>query len=194
MWPQAVILATKRVRSGPAFRGGITSYAKTRREILRLLGDTSVDLVTTMVDVYGLPEDFPGYTTRPASPPEGKVAHLEQAIRADIDNPRFLPYLSLHEFEALLFTEPQAIVTKVLAVRDGDRVRRLEFIGSGVRTSEEIDDGPETAPSKRISACLREYDKVRHAPLITHAIGLVRIREACPHFDGWLRRLEELGR
>lgn len=54
------IISTKRVKSGPSFKGGIPSYAKVRKELKRLLGDSSAALVTTMVDFYGLPGSFPG--------------------------------------------------------------------------------------------------------------------------------------
>ena len=58
------IIATKRIKSGPSFKGGMPSYPKVRREILRLLGDSSAALVTTMIDFYGLRTSFPGRRVR----------------------------------------------------------------------------------------------------------------------------------
>lgn len=52
-------LVTKRVKSGPSFKGGVTSFGKFDRDVRRLLGDRNA-LVTTMLDYNGLPGDFPG--------------------------------------------------------------------------------------------------------------------------------------
>jgi hypothetical protein len=57
-------------------------------------------------------------------------------------------------------------------------------------TPEEIDDSPATAPSKRVEALVRGYEKPLLGVLAILEIGLVRIRAESPHFDGWLGRLE----
>ncbi len=100
------ILATRRVKSGGHFKGGATSYAKVQGDLHRLLKDTGAERITTMLDYYGLPDDFPGLTDRPTGTCYQRVEHVERAFQADIAHPRFLPYLALHEFEALLFTDP----------------------------------------------------------------------------------------
>jgi len=61
----ATILATKRVKDGPNFKGGVTNFAKFRNDARRLLSSAGDALVTTMVDYYGLPSDFPGMASRP---------------------------------------------------------------------------------------------------------------------------------
>lgn len=66
--------------------------------------------MTTLIDYYGLPADFPGVSTLPDASPHQKVAHLEQAFAQDIGDARFLPYLMLHGFEAFLFVQPEFIV------------------------------------------------------------------------------------
>jgi hypothetical protein len=58
---------------------------------------------------------------------------------------------------------------------------------------EDINDHPKTAPSKRIVAAMRGYQKTFHGPLIACEIGLSAIRQNCPHFDAWLQKLERLG-
>lgn len=57
---QPVIIAKKRVNSGGKFKGGVPRYPKVRNEIVRLLGDFSAVIVTTMLDYYALPPSFPG--------------------------------------------------------------------------------------------------------------------------------------
>ena len=42
-------------------------------------------------------------------------------------------------------------------------------------------------------ALVRNFWKSRHGPLISKRIGIQAIRQACPHFDSWLAKLEGLG-
>jgi hypothetical protein len=77
-----------------------------KRDLQRLLADTGAERITTMLDYYGLPDDFPGLANRPSGNCYQRVEHVERAFQGDIAHPRFLPYLALHEFEALLFTDP----------------------------------------------------------------------------------------
>ena len=57
---------------------------------------------------------------------------------------------------------------------------------------EDIDDGPMTAPSKRLREVFAAYQKPLHGPLAVAAIGIDRIRAVCPHFHHWLTRVEAL--
>src|SRR5580704_9718186 len=105
------ILVTKRAKNGPNFKGGVTNFAKFQNDIRRILNSAAGALVTTMLDYYGLPNDFPGMATRP---PNGnslqRVIHVETEIARKIEAPaNFLPFLALHEFEAWLFSDPAEI-------------------------------------------------------------------------------------
>jgi hypothetical protein len=91
---------TKRTKSGQTFKGGIVSYEQVKGDIQKLLGDSSAALVTTMIDYYDLPNNFPGKASLPKGTPYDRVRHLEKAFANDIGHPRFLPFLVLHEFEA----------------------------------------------------------------------------------------------
>ena len=189
--PTPVLVVTSVVRGGPSFRGGLGSYARAKRDIQRLLGDSDVVAVTTMYDLYGLPRDFPGYATRPARSGSDKAAHLEAALDRDIDHCRFRAYLQLHEFEALLFVDPKRTDAQFPGA---GCLADLRAIRAAFGSPEEIDDGPETAPSKRLRALYPGYQKPLHGPLVTQQVGLERLRRECPHFAGWLRWLESLGR
>ena len=57
---------------------------------------------------------------------------------------------------------------------------------------EDVDDGPTTAPSKRLESHLGDYQKTAMGPLVLHDAGLDVIRAACPRFHAWLERLESL--
>lgn len=183
------LIVTKKPTSGAVSRGGITRYAQVRRDIVHLLRDSSAALVTTLIDYYGLPADFPGMSTLPDGSPYQKVAHLEQALTQDINNNRFLPYLIIHEFEAFLFAQPRVIM-QTFAQRGS--VERVFGDLSSFASPEEINDGQHSHPAARIQRHFRQYRKPIHGPIIVEKIGLPAIRATCPHFDAWMRRLERL--
>lgn len=187
--PIPVLLKTKRTKSGQTFKGGLTSYAKARADIFALLGDSSAVAVTTMVDFYGLPRDFPGYETCPAGTPYERVRYAQQHWSENIGDPRFLPFLVLHEFEALLFTDTDAIAK---ALPDYDVAGPLAIVRQQATSPEEIDERPQTHPSAHILRCAPGYQKPVDGPLVAMEIGLSSIRSQCPHFDAWVTLLEQL--
>ena len=182
------IATTKRVKSGPDFKGGIISYERVRNDIIRLLRDTNAACVTTMFDLYGLPSEFPGKSTA-SGDPYAKVRTVEQAFEQDINHPRFLGNLILHEFEGLLFIEPSQIAR---TLNQPPKEQTLQEIRNAFHTPEEINDSRLTSPSKRIINIFPQYQKVVHGNIISRRIGMNAIRENCPHFDEWVTRLEEL--
>lgn len=187
---RAILISTKRIKSGEKFKGGVTSYPQVRREVWNLLNDTGAAGVTTMMDYYGLPTDFPGLASQPRERScYERVTHLEEAFREDIGHRMFLPYLSLHEFEALLLVAPEEI-EKASPGKPGAARLIAEVARFG--SPEEVNDGPETHPSARIRQAVPTFQKRLHGPVVASRIGLEAIRKRCRHFDDWLRRLENL--
>jgi hypothetical protein len=182
------IVNTKIVKSGPNFKGGILSYRQVKSDLVKLLGDTSACCVTTMFDLYGLPEEFPGRNDAPTEPYK-KVKHVEEAFDHDIDHKRFLSNLILHEFEGLLFTKPMEIA---IALNEPNKEHELVNIKAFFQTPEEINDNPKTAPSKRLENLFPKYNKPYYGMVISKRIGIAAIREACPHFHNWVSKLEGL--
>lgn len=143
------------------------------------------DFVTSMVDFYG----FRGKQ-------QMRVAELEhaldEAVRAvlGVQAYKVIPYIQLHEFEALLFSLvfAFAIIKKVTP----GMVCELRKILDRHGPPENINDHYSTCPSRRILAVFPDYDKVRHGILVAQEIGLEKMREECPRFDRWLKRLEGL--
>ncbi len=180
------ILETSRVKSGQRFKGGVTTFAKVKRDLLSLLGDTSAAAVTTLIDYYGLPKDFPGLHDRPPGGARVRVEHVEDAFKSALNHPRFIPHLTLHETEAWVFVSPGAYESV-----SGTAAQKLQRIRSMCGGAENIDDGPETAPSKRILEVIPRYAKPIDTPQALQAIGVEAIRLACPHMDAWLRLLQE---
>lgn len=185
------LLMTKRVKDGANFKGGVTNFAKFRNDTQRVLNSSGNAVVTTMLDYYGLPDDFPGMASRPApGTPQQRVRHVEAAIAEHFGSPpNFLPFLALHEFEAWLFcsgTELAGVMTEPA------KQAELAAIRAGVSSPEEINEVPQTSPSHRIVSLFPGYRKAVHGPIAAGRIGLEKIRTECPHFDGWLRQLEDL--
>jgi len=185
-----VVLKTRHLPGRSAEKGGSVPYPRIRRELLGLLRDSSAVAVTTMYDFYALPRDFPGYVTLPVGSGAQRVAHLEAALREDLANRRFYPYLQLHEFESLLFADVEKTHTALLGNRQ--QLEALRAITREFPAPEDIDEGRTTAPSKRLQAVFPAYQKVSDGPSITLEIGLERLRAACPHFNTWLTWLEML--
>jgi hypothetical protein len=176
--------------------GRRTKYERVRKFIVNTIRHRERKNVyfTTLFDLYALPSDFPGKAenVRNSADPTPYVLALQQAFEANINYHRFIPYLQLHEYETMLLSDPEAFA--VSFVNCEEEIRRLKEVAASEPTIEHIDDGRDTAPSKRIIAILPEYEgrKATAGPDIAELIGVGKIRAACPHFDRWLVRLESI--
>ncbi len=178
------------------YKGGMTNYQKAKKDVtLWMKEDDNPDsYFTTMFDLYALPEDFPGFeqAARMADP-YARVQHLEHAFWEDFDkHPRFVPYIQLHEFEALLFSDLTGFAR--VFVKEVAEIHELQRIRAGFQTPEDINDGEETAPSKRIIRVIPAYEgeKATAGPLIASAIGIATLTRECRHFRESLEKLTQL--
>jgi hypothetical protein len=198
VWADVRAVETGR-RRGLIFRGGLREYGKLRGDLVRWMKQDDHPEVhfTTMIDLYGLAalaDPFPGWeSTRAIRDPYRKAATLEAAWAGDIGHGRFVPYLQVHEFEALLLASPRHL--EVEFVGRSHAIRRLEAMVAEFDSPELIDEGRETCPSKRIIAQLPEYEglKASAGPIVAAKIGLEFLRSRCRHFNEWLSTLENLG-
>lgn len=180
-------------------RGGIRGWPSVRTDVLRHLREDRGCIATTMVDYYRLPEDgpgaWPGRGDIVAHGVPGKAAAVENALAQDVgremgsgfDRRRFVPYVVMHEFEALLFSDCGRFGA---GIGRPDLESRFQAIRDAFPNPEEIDDSPLTAPSKRVEELVPGYRKPLLGTLAALEIGLPRMREDCPGFAGWLGRLE----
>jgi len=186
------VLTSKDKRAAKEYRGGLLSYEKAKKDIQNWLKEDkrSECRFTTMFDLYALPNDFPGHSEAQREADKyRRVELLESAMAQDINAPRFIPYIQLHEFEALILADPQQLEWEYLE-HNGAINNLKEMVDS--QNPELINDGPTTAPSKRIIAEIPEYDKVTAGVAVADKIGLQTLRQKCRHFDEWLTRLENL--
>jgi len=189
-----------RVVGKPGHKGG-NKFATVLRELKALLRQEPGSVVTMFFDYYGLPGDWPRLRDAKGRDPEHVPEILEpaiaeavaQAIGDDFNPRRFIPYIQMHEVESLLFAGP-AEMAEIFQRSDLE-----SSFAEIVRTCggcERINDGPQTAPSKRIQNLYPNYKKGRsvnaHAYRIAQHIGINRIREKCPHFNEWISKLEQL--
>lgn len=174
------------VETSRGHRGGVTSYAKIKPQIDRACKQSSNPYVTTMFDLFRLPNDFPGMDSIPNGG-DGfvKASHLEQALGNDIGCRRFIPNLMVHEFEALLYSDPD----KFSNWFPSSAVQTIQSDRNRYDTPEHINEGAMTSPSKRLERCCRGYEKPIHGTLISMDIGLDRIRAECKHFNAWIDTL-----
>ncbi|MBF0109848.1 MAG: DUF4276 family protein [Magnetococcales bacterium] len=185
-----IVLWTKRMLSGGGFRGGVSNWNQIRKNLQPLTRDTNA-WVTTLLDVHGLPEDFPGYRNAFGSGhPRDKVIALQERFGIEVGHPRFIPFLALHEFEAWLFSSPKTVAEHFGATSLIDKVSKaVQEAGE----PELINHGEQTHPKARLQGMGCGYKETSDGPTLMGKIGIPAIRKACPHFSGWLDRLESLG-
>jgi hypothetical protein len=191
-----------RVVGKPGHKGG-NKFVTVKRELRNLLGQEPNSTVTMLFDYYGLTDDWPGKTDAKGKDPVEAPKIVEQAIavvmQADLDNSynptRFIPYIQMHEIEALLFAGPKEMAQ---VFGNPGLAARFEKIVRDCGGCENINDKPDTAPSKRIRKLYPNYRKGSgvnaHAYRIAQHIGVERIRQQCPHFDEWMTKLEQIKR
>ncbi len=127
-------------------RGGLVSYSKAKADIKTWMKEDrrAECRFTTMFDLYALPGDFPGYAdARRENDPYRKVQVLEDALKEDIDDRRFIPYIQLHEFEALILADAGKLDWEYLD-HDAPIRRLVDMVGN--QNPELIDDTPEGRP------------------------------------------------
>jgi len=181
-------VTTKSVLSGSDYKGGYIPYQKFKKQIHNLLNDSSATVVTTMIDYYKLPSDFPESKILIESDCVKRVKAVEASLSEDINNSKFIPYIQLHEFEALIFSDP-SVITNYFS-HDKKMINQINKIKAQFTTPENINlDNP---PSRQLLRLFPDYDKVVAGTAISLETGLEKIRQECPHFNEWIEKLESL--
>lgn len=178
-------------KKGEIFRGGLIKYGKLRKDLVNWLNQDKTAVVTTMVDLYALPPDFPGRQAgKGIVNPRERVAHLEREFGNDVNCIRFMPHIQLHEFETILFTDIGRLSDYYPQHQHG--INNLIAEAAHFQNPELINEGKTTAPSKRILREVPSYEKVLAGSVVALELGLPLIRQKCIHFDAWLIALEQL--
>ena len=182
IYVQPIIHKTKRTPT-KSFRGGVSKYEPIKNEIIKLCQDPNC-IVTTMFDYYAMPEDTPAITYSEIDIYK-RVDFIENAVNKDIGCENLIFNLILHEFEALLFSEPQAFEH----ITNDKAVKQLQAIRNSAETPEHINNSVETAPSKRIASVVDNYSKVRQGIIVAKHIGIDKMLSECKHFSAWINKI-----
>lgn len=186
-----IIIQTARSANGTKHRGGGISIRTVTDDLRRLLQGFQNGFVTSFYDFYGFADRKAGET----------AAQLEARIAAESGRPgNLIPYIQLHEFEALLLSDAATAAHYFQAPKIEPLLSRVVTKCGG---AEEVNDGTTTAPSKRLEMWTKKHaplsmqftsdTKVRHGAALAERLTLPVIRNACPRFDKWVARLEMLG-
>jgi hypothetical protein len=196
LWHKDIYL-TPIVLGVPGHKGGNVKYSRVKRDILLQLKQDGTAFCSTMFDLYGLGEGFPGGSPNSALPGAQKAEFIEQNIQVDIlaavpdlrPDVRFLPYLQAHEYEALLFSDPTAFAG---ALGRDNLSGSFGAIRNSFSTPEDINDSPEAAPSRRVLKVFPSYKKVIEGTVAAQKVGIAAMRRECPHFNSWIEKIESL--
>jgi hypothetical protein len=182
-------------------RGGILSYQQAKRDLELLIKQYSkksyeIHFFTTMFDLYALPDDFPGHKdAEKISDCYDKIKTIEDKFDGDIACNSFIPYIQLHEFEALVFCGLEHLLIDYPDMEK--QINNLkEVVKNFKENTEKINNSPETAPSKRIIKefnGFHSYDKPKSGLSVTKKVGINELKNKCAHFNEWLEKLERLG-
>jgi hypothetical protein len=174
------------LETSPGIYGGDISFKRYRINAENLLLSDPYGIVTSLIDFYALRTDFPGYEAAMNMPDRlHSVAHIEQEMYSSINNDRLIPYIQLHEFEALLFSDSKGFETYFPTI-----VTHAQYIINNYPNPEKINDNPASAPSVRLKEIFgkisRRYQKPFHGPMIALANGITPVLDKCPRFKKWI--------
>lgn len=175
--------------------GGIVSWGHLRDQIRKHLFQDGEAFVTTLVDFYGIHKKhaFPNWEDAKLQTDKfEKMAILERGMAESIEDPirrRFIPYIQLHEFEGLLFTDLKVFEDNFTSAELLNKAELVDTINR-FPNPELINESPNNAPSYRLKRLISGYNKIVHGAIIAEEIGLERIRAKSHRFNDWISQLE----
>jgi len=183
-------------------RGGDVRFSRAISDIALYLKQSPDMYVSLFVDYAGI-RKWPGLSAaRQETDPERIAGIINEATHKAImeelppaqyhSDVRFIPHIAVHEFEALLFSNP----VKLAAGLNVD-ASRVEAIIHEFDDPEKINTIPATYPSRRIASLYqqgkaRAYSKPINGLAIAKTIGIDTMRRQCRVFNNWLTRLENI--
>ena len=186
----------------PGHKGGDIRFERAKKDIGNFLKQRPDTYVSTMFDYFRIESDWPGRNrvnhqietgVSLTSNEKGKILEEEtyNIILTEFGQynavNRFIPYIEMHEFEAMLFSD-----IDILAQKINVNISLVRDILAKYDNPEEINDTPGNAPSRRILAMNRSYRKVAMGKAISEMTGIDLIRQKCPHFNYWINKFERL--
>lgn len=174
--------------------GGIVKWEHIKTQINNHFATDNDVFITTFIDYYGMYDhhNFPDWAVAEAEPNKSsRMNILETGMKNDV-NPaiKFIPYVQLHEFEGLVFSDHAAFVN-YYDPADADYTA-LQTICTNYPNPEDINNSKATAPSKRLLNHIPRYLKKIDGIDLLKQIGLQGVRNKCPRFNDWITALEAI--
>jgi len=178
------------IETSPGFKGGDVRYnARYKPNIQKILRGREDLIVTSLIDYYRLRNDFPNYEeSRLKATLYERVETIEEGCYNDINDGRFIPYIQLHEFEALLFSASNGFI-ELFPGLSHNNLKELLATVDDFPNPEMINDRPTHAPSKRLERFIPGYQKPLWGNMIALENGFGVIMEKCPRFRDWIETL-----
>ncbi len=188
-------------RSNPG--GGRFNLPEFNQHVARLARTHKGCFVSTCFDYYALGNGWPDYEAIRSKKLDKyvEIRELEEALTEAVrqihpgvlwDN-HFIPHIQPHEFETLLFSQPEILAGLLDDAGLADAMKNT--IKEAGHNCEFINDNYDTCPSRRLHALTEgRYTKGRsgsaQAPTFMQKADLAVVREKCRHFNAWLEALE----
>lgn len=162
-------------------KGGVINYQYLKNDIERVFAQGNV-IVTTFIDFFRLPTNFPNFTTD-----SNLISEIEEGVFDDINNSNLIPYIQKYELEALLFSDKESFE---IVIDEQSKLDKINDITEEFPNPEDINSNPEKAPSKRLEQIF-DYDKVADSQLIFAMMSFESIFQKCPRFRNWITALTD---
>ncbi len=186
----AMIFKTSSYSYGKTHRGGVSNYNQAIEELKNLCYGNEPAIVTSFIDYYGL-KNIPNVSYN-GTDKYILLSEIEEQMRQDVGSEKFIPYLSLHEFEGLLFSSPEQF-SDYFGNPRGLNARLNKILQDFNYNPELINDSKDTAPSKRIEALkpsyISSYRKEIDGNIIAKNITINVIKQKCKHFSDWVDKI-----
>lgn len=180
-------------------RSGIRPWNTYRDDMIRTARENPLRHVGFLVDYYGMPISWPGRAEAENATILDRGKKVEVAVRVNLDSlgSRFHPCVQLHEFEALLFVNPEITALSLSIAAPyldhetiADQLAKIKEQSQG--NVEQINDSVSNAPSKRLRKIVPGYDKVAYGVTCTSDVTVDALRLGCPWLNRWLSEIESL--
>ena len=179
-------VSARLIRTSRSGKGGFVNFQHLQNDVNKILTKEQDAVVTTFFDFFRCPTNMPGYEeAMKKENHQEAVEILETKMDELLGNTHFVPYIQLHEFEALLFSSNKGFKT----YWENEQIKKAEEIIAQYSNPEDINSRPEKAPSKRILKIKSNYDKVAEGNLLAMEVGIEEMLNRCPRFKQWIEHL-----
>ena len=175
---------------------GFNNIEHFKKTVKPLLFYENEPVITTMIDHYGINSEkkLPNYKNCvKENDVEKRIFCMEQSLTNVVNSikkyPHFIPNIIRHEFETLLFANPEA----GFELEDEKIKKEVLAICAKFPNIEDINYSPEGAPSKRLEKIYakykKRYSKITVGITIAELTGINSMIQKSPKFKSWIEKI-----